>query len=308
MKKYYAKAKTIIEKTKKLARSTTGIATLATLAVLMAYTLLDNRTAPTTNAEMSRTSVKIVKSSGRSGGTGVIIRSGFSESLILTNRHVCNVVKSGGLVITDTDSYAVSSFSQSEEHDLCVVAVSANLGISTKIATKAPSPYSNASISGHPRLLPNIVTRGHFSGKQIIEIMTGLRPCTEADLKGDLGLFCLLLGGVPDIHRFEAQVVSATIQPGSSGSAVFNDRGEVAGLVFAGSGELGYAHIVPFEAIVNFLYRELPTLKKQFPDSSLDLSNASSEKRLREVCASEKIDARMKPICELAARDVVWTN
>lgn len=262
---------------------------------------------PTSTADMSRTSVKITRNDGRSGGTGVILSSENSESLILTNSHVCGVVEKGGVVTTDDGvGHAVTSYRRSKESDLCVVTVAANLRIHTVIATSAPNLYADAAISGHPSLLPNIVTRGHFSGKMIVEVMKGLKKCTEEDEKGPLGILCLLMGGLPEIQRYEAQAVSATIKPGSSGSAIFNSKGEISALVFAGSGDLGYAMAVPQEAIQNFMNAELKTIQRVAPNNTVDLAALDASSKLREFCVNYSEEYR--EICEAAERDMTWNN
>jgi V8-like Glu-specific endopeptidase len=42
------------------------------------------------------------------------------------------------------------------------------------------------------------------------------------------------VGGIPDIMQYDSTLVTATIMPGSSGSGVYNENKELAGVVFAG--------------------------------------------------------------------------
>lgn len=274
---------------------------------------------PVTNTELSDTSVKVVRSDGRSGGSGVILRSNTYSSQILTNKHVCRIIENGGLVITEHSTHAVVSFTESTYHDLCLVTVAADLGVNTTIAKKAPEPYSLASVSGHPGLMPNVVTRGHFSGKQIIEILTGFRPCEDKDLESDDVLLCFFLGGIPQITRYEAQVVSATIQPGSSGSAVFNDRGEIAGIAFAGSGPISTAYVVPYEFVAHFL--DTYTMEQEFlPNNTYEVSikgKLSSRglfdgflHRLDVQCKNPQFIGieQFSRYCKIRERDLLWRN
>lgn len=211
---------------------------------------------PTTNFELARVSVSIESKQIKSGGSGVILSSARNESVILTNKHVCEIVKSGGRVVYEGSSYEVQEVKPYPKHDLCFVKVFHSFGVNIKLAEYAPEKYTQATIVGHPRLMPTIMTHGHFSGKDIIKIMVGLRPCTPDDME-QYGLFCLFMGGVPVFKDFETQAVSATIQPGSSGSPVFNARGELSGLAFASSSqELSYAYIVPYEYVYDFLRTE----------------------------------------------------
>ena len=269
----------------------------------------DNTFKPTTDAELSSTSVEIVRNDKRSGGTGVILESSTAESKVLTNGHVCKVITKGGLVITENGrEHAVTSYKMSKEHDLCLITVSSDLGISTALAHKAPSLYSAAAISGHPTLLPNIITRGHFSHHVMAEVMTGFRQCTAEDLNGPNAILCALAGGIPLIQRYEAQVVSATIMPGSSGSAIFNDKGEISGLVFAGSGTIGYAMAVPYESVAHFLLLEQQLLDKQFPDNSTGALEELQSSRLRAACSKRVLPENedLAEACRALETDMLW--
>lgn len=124
----------------------------------------------------------------------------------------------------------------------------------------------DARIFGHPNLLPDVRSQGHFSEKSTISILTGIEPCTEAD-KADEGLnpLCTFLDGIPIIKTFEAILVTALIMPGSSGSAIVNHNNQISGVVFAGKQGLSYAFAVPYEFVANFLNNEVKVLPEQFP-------------------------------------------
>lgn len=279
---------------------------------LLFYSLSPTITHPTTNAELSRTSVKVVRSDGRSGGTGVILRSGAYESKVLTNNHVCQVIKNGGSVISDTVTTAVTGYQESRLHDLCLITVARNLGVNTEIASSAPEANSDATISGHPRLYPNIITKGNFSGREIIQVILGIKPCSEEEANdAQTGAYCLFMGGLPIVRKFEAQVVGATIQPGSSGSAVFNNKGEISALVFAGAGDIAYAFTVPYESIATFLNRELRDIPLSAPNDVLNISPSAgkdSQQTLEENCRSPQTNAKLRELCELYNRSLLWTK
>lgn len=240
-----------------------GLLSLTLLALAFAGPAVSR---PISNEELSRTSVMVVRADERGGGTGSIISSSPTESLILTNNHVCEAISKGGTVITANGrKHNVTGYRASQLHDLCMISVAANLKVNTATASEAPAPFSDAIVSGHPSLLPNIVTRGHFSERELVNVMTGFRKCTDEDKKRGAELLCMMLGGIPVISRYEAQIISATIQPGSSGSAVYNSRGEISAVVFAGSGPFAYGITVPFEAVNNFVNKEYSTLKTQTP-------------------------------------------
>lgn len=262
---------------------------------------------PKTTAELSKTSVMITRYDGRSGGTGVIISSRRNESKVLTNAHVCEVVKNGGIVRSDDKKAMVKYYQVSNVHDLCLITVSTNFKINTLLAKEEPDEYEDAIVSGHPHLLENIVTRGHFSGKQMITIMTGVRPCSEEETQGEDAIFCILLGGFPIIKTYEAQVVSNTIQPGSSGSAVFNSAGELSGLVFAGSGDFGYGMIVPYEYVANFFDVELIGLAQVVPNQNGNQSVAIKTD-WKKVCTQNMDKRKIVKVCELVSKSLLLGN
>lgn len=201
--------------------------------------------------------VMITDLEGFSGGSGVIVKNTPSESVVLTNNHVCEgALKKGGKIrLVSGEEHIVTGYMTDLEHDLCVLTVASDLKNSIKIASSAPSLYTQATVTGHPALMPNVITNGHFSGRQIVQVIVGVRKCKKSDLNNPQNaMFCAFFGVVPIIRNYESQIVTATIMPGSSGSAVLNSDGELAGIVFAGNSDgLSYAFIVPFEAVRNFL-------------------------------------------------------
>jgi hypothetical protein len=249
---------------------------------------LNKRPAPQSFAVM------ITNQEGNSGGSGSVIQTDESESLILTNSHVCeHVLKKGGKVSgPDGSEHNVTGYYLSDEHDLCALTVAYEYGDKARLASHRPREFEPVTIVGHPALFPTIITRGHFSGKKIIQIMTGIKECTEADLADENKAFlCAFLGGIPIFKDYESQVVSATILPGSSGSAVLDDKGDIAGVAFASdSRELSYAFIVTYEAVRNFIQKELPRkiaegksrpwTNPQEPDKQADLF-----KKAKEACS-----------------------
>jgi S1-C subfamily serine protease len=119
-----------------------------------------------------------------SGGSGSIIKVSRDESLVLTNSHVCEVAKDGGIVHTyDNKSIPVAKYKQSNLHDLCIISVSANLKHAASIADYPPSLMDEIIVVGHPKLFPVIMTKGHISSREITKVMTGNRECTQAELE-----------------------------------------------------------------------------------------------------------------------------
>lgn len=211
---------------------------------------------PKNAAEFAQTSAMITINDKNSGGSGVILSSSEKESLILTNKHVCEVIQGTGLVTTSGKDYKIKQFKVYKKHDLCLIKIEANLKVNTVVATQDPPLYSHAYVSGHPSLLPHVLTDGYFSDKKQIEIMTDIRPCKDEEFETN-AMQCIFMGGIPVIKKFDSQLVTATIMPGSSGSGVFNEQGEISGLIFAGSAQgLSYGFIVPLSYIQDFLKNE----------------------------------------------------
>lgn len=205
---------------------------------------------------MFKVTVKIMSIDENSGGTGSILESGPSGSLLLTNKHVCKLVESGGGVVEAPDhtKHLIEAFKEDIGHDLCLVKIPDNLGISLSITSRIPAMGDNAIVVGHPLLLPTIVSHGHFSEHMIIPIQEDSRPCTKEEMDNQNTQFqCLLMGSMPIYTMREGQLISDTIMPGSSGSPVFNTKGEIAGVVFAGSQGLSYGIVVPLESLRTFM-------------------------------------------------------
>jgi Trypsin-like peptidase domain len=242
------------------------------------------------STSLQNTTVMITNLGGNSGGSGSIVAHSAQISKILTNAHVCEVVKNGGLVTSDTQSSYVIAYKISKFHDLCLIYVAQDLHYSANLASKPPAVYSKVIVSGHPRLIPTIMSYGHLAGKQVIQVMIGSRACTESE-KNDptTGIFCGLVGALPIIKSYESSAVSATIQAGSSGSAVYNESGYIVAVVFAGQGDFGYGFVVPYEYVRNFLYQELNDIPLNLVNSLVGITETSMSKhefarKAEEVC------------------------
>lgn len=267
-------------------------------------------------SDMRASSVMIVNRSMTHGGTGIILSSSPSRSVILTNDHVCRAIKEGGVVRSRVGDYQVASMVESEMSDLCMVEVLADLKTNMNISKHAPNMYDVATVSGHPSLYPNVLTHGHVSGRNIIQVMTGIRACTQEELNDPLlGLACMFFNGMPIIKSYESVLVTATIMPGSSGSGVYNSSGDLIGVVFAGSDKFGYAWTVPYEQVLNFLYSEHKRLPLEVLDQELSLSPKQDDsKGIRSIY--EKCDGALPPknekneliynYCAIIKRDLIW--
>lgn len=200
---------------------------------------------PKTIQDLKNTSVRILNLDRNSGGTGSIFRSYSTGSHILTNKHVCRLIEPGGYVDHNGNVMKITHYKKFDQHDLCLVRVATDLKINLEISETLVQPSSTTIVSGHPSLLPHIATTGHMSERQDINLVVGLRECTKEDVEKD-PLTCAFFGGYPVVKTFDSQLVSNLIKPGNSGSAVFNNEGQVVGVVFAGAGrDFSFGYIVP---------------------------------------------------------------
>lgn len=258
--------------------------------------------------DLHNSSVMIVNRAQNSGGTGIIYKSENNKSYVLTNAHVCHVVENGGLVVGTGGKFQVATVQPSKQSDLCMLTVNSNLNVNTDFSKNAPKWYDEIKVSGHPALMPNIISKGHVSGKDILPIMVGLRPCTDDEFTGPNAQFCIFFGGMPVVKYYESTLVSATIMPGSSGSGVYNARNELVGVVFAGSKDFGYAWTVPYEQVKAFLEGQNKDEEKQVDQTlSFNTDKKESFKDAMEKCQSEKItDETIQNMCSMILDNELW--
>lgn len=206
-----------------------------------------------------KSAVRFWTSNRRGGGTGMIYKSMKSRSWILTNAHVCEMMqKHGGIAETYKGDFDVTRVQISEIHDLCVAEVNTNLKINNKISRTAALKGDRVWIVGHPSLLPLIIVEGYVSDRDDIMVNDSSKPCEEADYKNpDTRWECAITGKVSTASSYDSLLTSGLIEPGSSGSPVYNEYGEVVAVVFAGAGSRGQAWCVPWEYVNAFLTQEL---------------------------------------------------
>jgi S1-C subfamily serine protease len=264
---------------------------------------------PITVQELKETSVRILNPEQTSGGTGSIYRSSKNYSYILTNKHICRLIEQGGVVDYKGEQYPVTHYKKFPHHDLCLIRIASNLGVNLKISDQISRPSDKTVVSGHPSLLPHIATNGHLSERREINLMVGIKECTEADLKNDV-LMCIFFGGMPVIKSFDSQIISNLIKPGNSGSAVFNKKGEVIGVVFAGTGrDFSYGFIVPQIHLFYFLENldKFDWVKTGTPvdDEGMSERFFNLEKCQQTVLMTEKFK-KVKQLCKIIADNMIW--
>lgn len=260
---------------------------------------------------MTGATVMITNMKGNSGGTGVFVESDGDDSVILTNSHICGLIKSGGKIVTDDGKVALAqAYVRDMEHDLCLVKVHIGSKSVAKMSSRPPRRYEPSTISGHPALLPTVITQGYYSDTIVIQVLSDIEKCTKEQMNNEsTALVCLFFGGMPIINTYESTVVTATIMGGSSGSAVYNSSGELSGLVFAGSGKgISYAFTVPYSYVYDFLHTGIrsyitidykQSLEQAFGDES------KIDKNYRELinkkCLEETLPKQVEPLCAVFA-------
>lgn len=288
--------------------------------LLIAALLLTGCTANRYNIPAA--TAKITNLAGNSGGSGSVVFHSPELSLVLTNGHVCSVIEEGGIIQTPQRAAFAVKYVKSKVHDLCVISVSSDLGASVSLSDSPPLPFENATVSGHPHLLPTIITKGYFSGKQVTQVMTGSRECTQEEKEDPtLGFFCAIIGRLPVVKIYETMVTSATIQPGSSGSAVYGEDGKIKAVIFAGTGDFAYGVAVPFEYVHTFMTEEIYDLQSisvnnvvSFVPTANDRSSKTSFKsQMIEACSSDNLTPQQKDVCSyflssFSADNLIYTR
>ncbi len=288
---------------------TYGAQALATLTVAIIIAALATKVDPKFNAIMpitaqdhSTVSAMILSQNKHSGGSGVIIQSSPGESFLLTNKHVCEVVQNGGWVKTHDAEVQVAAYKLYKKHDLCLIKVATDLGAGVILAPYDADLYSESDVAGHPALLPMILTKGHFTEKQDVNVMVGVKPCTGKE-SDEEALSCMFMGGVPILKTFPSQVVSSLIMPGSSGSGVFDSKGYLVALIFAGSSQgLSYGNIVPYKYLRDFLINQ-DKYKWNTPDPKAAPKNFLTEVlKFRDYCSTKATHKR----CSNLVFQAIW--
>lgn len=203
-----------------------------------------------TNYDYRTVAVKITNFEQTSGGSGTVLSSG-KVSTILTNSHVCATIEQGGFVVRGKHVGRIIRYKHYTLHDLCLVQAATDFGVKANVSKVSPKPGDESIVSGFPMLRPNITTRGHISDNLIAHIMVGSRPCEKEEFLTEP--MCFFFGQYPIIQAFNSTYSSNLIQPGNSGSGVFNSKGELTNVVFAGSGDLSFGLLVPYSYVIDFI-------------------------------------------------------
>lgn len=273
-----------------------AVAVLAAAVIINAVTVTKQQSLGAEDA-----TVMVLRASGRGGGSGVVVSHSPSESQILTNAHVCRAIVEGGVVSSrQRGTHLISRYQIADHFDLCLVIVDADLGVASRVAKAAPPTFSRSTNIGHPQLLPTVISEGRFGDYNRITLVTRFRKCTEQDMSAA----CIFLGGIPILSTYNSRLSTSLSAPGSSGSPVYNEQGEVAALVFAGRGDIGYAWTVPTESINQFLSKEASELSMTQGKFEVEFQGevefGSAMRKLKQLCSvPELIDSQTVEACRV---------
>jgi len=274
------------------------------LIFMITATLAQAAFQPKTVPDFYKTSVRVYNIQMNSGGTGSIFRSYSNASHILTNKHVCALIKPGGYINYKNKDYIITHYKEFKRHDLCLIRIGTGLDVNLNVSQTISKTSQTVYVSGHPNLLPHIVTKGHISDNMDIQIIVGNRKCTKEEAIIDPAR-CAFFGGMPVIETSESTVVSNLIKPGSSGSAVFNRSGEIVGVVYAGSGR-GFSHgfIVPHIYLLYFVQNahRQPWIRV----SAKDKTDESVESNFNYESCRGIITKPIKTICDQVQDSLIW--
>lgn len=207
--------------------------------------------------EYKESIVQILPPDGRpKGGTGFAIRGPSGKPYLVTNGHVCDVAVDGKVAAKIQGQQRLrilKVIEVSETTDLCLV---------EGIESAKPLPIASnlfalrrVHVLGYPRLRPLTYSMGYVVVREEIEISMG--DYDEKTCKGPsysraqvpfMGMLIDLC-----VRKLEAIDTSAVIYPGNSGSPVFNDRGSVVGVIFAGSNDTNFGAMIPLEQLKDFI-------------------------------------------------------
>lgn len=165
--------------------------------------------------------IRNVGCSSLSTGSGFAI----DATTLITNKHV--VADSADLQVSTYDGrdIDVTAAETADLADLAVVRTAEDLPSSPRLASADPVRGDAVTVVGYPQGGLLTVTQGQVIG------------ATTDPLNENLG---------------EVLVTDAPVEPGSSGSAVLNEAGEVVGVVYAKSAA-GQSFIVPVSTLVELL-------------------------------------------------------
>lgn len=178
---------------------------------------------------------------GVGGGTAYAISTEEYGVLVITNEHICAMDPVDGIFILDQEAKVWPTKVRRKGHltDLCIIEppedfVKNHKGL--KLASTSTELFDGQTlfVYGHPGLRKLTSSSGAFVNETWIPAF----------------------GGYLDSKVILVDRADIAIFPGSSGSPVLNEDGEVVGTVFAYEGPSNIALIIPLRSMIDFLRGE----------------------------------------------------
>lgn len=202
---------------------------ISLVCILALFSCTSSATAPDVKCTDIRCSVVLIlDSSLQQGGTGWVTTTSTGRSVVVTNKHVCNINEGGTLLIKDDINRIVTRKVIRSVHasDLCVIE-----GIDVKplkIEHRLPAAGAALSSIQHPFLGTAQFFTGFYVGDTISAAGEEVAP-NESCKNGDrLASYKGMRVCVQTMHLSQSTIKA---YPGSSGSPVFNSNGAVVGVI-----------------------------------------------------------------------------
>lgn len=199
--------------------------------------------------------VQLYGEKGTGSGSHVVFND---KTVILTNRHVCELADSkGNIEVERVDGSRIKRkvIKKDSKHDLCIVEAIPNVeGLS--LANSMDIGETIYTL-GHPRGDKLNVASGEYFANETIQLEKGFEE--DGSCKGKIekiDFFFLQIDLCTDF--FESVQFSTPTYPGNSGSPIVNKYGNLVAVVFAGNPQvenMGFG--VPLSYVKDFLSKNL---------------------------------------------------
>ena len=178
---------------------------------------------------------------GQGSGSAFLLTTPTGKVVTITNYHVCKGLHVKGTVrfqeSNDEDSISIRRILYANVYDdICILnSQSGEKGLTLA----APAVEGDmVFVVGHPHGLPVQISQGYVVGFTIIHILQ------------DIGFF------IPLPVMYNAQNLFINSAPGSSGSPILNWKGDVVGILFAGSSTSNFiTFAIPSDRILKHLIK-----------------------------------------------------
>lgn len=210
------------------------VATTAIKGPEIHYNWVRNKVKPAT--------VVVTNEEGNSGGSGFHVKAPSGQVYIMTNAHVCEVGKNGVIYIQDDYGRSIPRqiIEVSKVTDLCLVQALPNPKSYLKVGAE-PKPGQIVAAVGHPQLMPTTMSRGEVIGQQEVDVLDHFINPTDPEDRCDLPknkkirVNTFFGPQTACVVHINANLTTAVILPGNSGSPVVGFYGELVGVFFAGN-------------------------------------------------------------------------